>query len=384
MTTTTPRMVTSVSFGYSTALDSVVEDTVAPHAAEVDRDGTFPRPAIDAIAKAGLLGLISSPEVGGHGLGMREAAQVVERLAAACGSTAMVVLMHYAATAVLEAYGPPDVRGAIAGGGHLSTLAFSESGSRSHFWAPVSTATVSDGDVSLDARKSWVTASGEADSYVWSSRPLEAPGPMTLWLVPADTAGLSVQGAFDGFGLRGNASSPVTGEDVRIPRDAMLGTDGTGLDIALQTALPFFLVLNAAFSVGTMEALVAKAADHLTGTTLEHLGETLAEQPMHRGRFAALRTLTDQTRAFLEDTLAALESGREDATLRVLQVKAVAAENASTLADGVMRLCGGSAFRKEMGVERLFRDALAARVMAPTTEALHEFVGRAALGMPLM
>jgi isovaleryl-CoA dehydrogenase len=49
-----------------------------------------------------------------------------------------------------------------------------------------------------------------------------------------------------------------------------------------------------------------------------------------------------------------------------------------------MRLCGGSAFRKEFGVERLFRDALAARVMAPTTEALREFVGRVGLGMPLL
>jgi isovaleryl-CoA dehydrogenase len=377
-------MVTSVAFDHLTALDSVVEDTVAPHAADVDRDGTFPRAAVDAIGKAGLLGLISSPEVGGSGLGMREAAEVVERLGAACGSTAMVLLMHYAATAVLEAHGPRDVREAIAAGGHLTTLAFSEAGSRSHFWAPVSTAAASDGEVTLNARKSWVTAAGEADGYVWSSRPLDAPGPMTLWLVPAATPGLAVQGAFDGFGLRGNASSPVTAEGVTVAREAMLGADGAGLDIALRTALPYFLVLNAAFSLGTMEALVAKAASHLTGTTLEHLGETLAEQPMHRGRFAALRILADQTRAFLEDTLVALESGRADATLRVLQVKAVSAENASVLADGVMRLCGGSAFRKEMGVERLFRDALAARVMAPTTEALHEFVGRVSLGMPLM
>jgi alkylation response protein AidB-like acyl-CoA dehydrogenase len=65
-------------------------------------------------------------------------------------------------------------------------------------------------------------------------------------------------------------------------------------------------------------------------------------------------------------------------------VKAVAAETASEVADGVMRLCGGSAFRKELGIERRFRDSLAARVMAPTTEALHDFVGRAAFGQPLL
>jgi isovaleryl-CoA dehydrogenase len=70
--------------------------------------------------------------------------------------------------------------------------------------------------------------------------------------------------------------------------------------------------------------------------------------------------------------------------LRVLQVKAVAAEASSEVADGVMRLCGGAAFRKELGVDRRFRDALAARVMAPTTPALRDFVGRVSLGLPLL
>ena len=51
---------------------------------------------------------------------------------------------------------------------------------------------------------------------------------------------------------------------------------------------------------------------------------------------------------------------------------------------GVMRVCGGAAFRRELGVERRSRDALAARVMAPTTDALRDFVGRAALGQPLL
>jgi alkylation response protein AidB-like acyl-CoA dehydrogenase len=207
---------------------------------------------------------------------------------------------------------------------------------------------------------------------------------MSLWLVPRDTGGLTVRGPFDGLGLRGNASSPVSADGARIPRQDMLGADGAGLDIALQTALPSFLVLSAAFSLGLMEALMAKVRAHLLQARLDHLGQTLAEQPVQRARFAQLRILADQVRAFLADTLDALGTGREDSTLRVLEVKAVAAEAACTVADGVMRLCGGSAFRKDAGVERLFRDSLAARVMAPTTDALHEFVGRAGLGMPLM
>jgi isovaleryl-CoA dehydrogenase len=367
-----------------TALNTVIESTIAPNAPEVDRSGTFPRANIDALAKAGLLGLISSTEVGGRGEGLRTASEVIEKVAGSCGSTAMILLMHYAAAAVLEGNGSEAIRRAIAADQHLSTLAFSEAGSRSHFWAPLSTAASDNGEVRLDASKSWVTSAGQADSYVWSSRPLAAEGPMTLWLVPSNAAGLAIAGPFDGLGLRGNASNPVKGTDVRVSPDAMLGADGAGLDIALTQVLPWFLVLNASFSLGLMEALMALAVSHLTGTRLAHLDQTLADQPVQRGQYARLRIRTDTCRAFIADTLDAIENGRADATLRVLEVKAVASEAASEVADGVMRLCGGSAFRKELGVERLFRDSLAARVMAPTTEALQDFVGRATLGMPLL
>ena len=369
---------------YLDALASVVAEVVAPGAVEVDKAGTFPRAAVDALGRGGLLGLTSSTEVGGGGGGMDAAARVVEELGRHCGSTAMVVLMHYAASAIIEAHGPKDVREAIAAGEYLTTLAFSEAGSRSHFWAPVSTATDGDGSVRLDARKSWVTAAGEADGYVWSSRPLTATGPMTLWLVPSDAPGLSVAAPFDGMGLRGNASSPVVGEGVTVPAGAMLGADGAGLDVALASALPWFLVLNAAFCLGAMEAVTAEATRHLRETQLSHLGRSLAEQPVPRLDLARMRVATDTTRSMLDDTLAALGAGRADAMLRVLEVKAVAAEAAVEVTDRGMRVCGGSAFRKELGVERRFRDTRAARVMAPTTEALLDFVGRAVCGLPLL
>jgi alkylation response protein AidB-like acyl-CoA dehydrogenase len=312
----------------------------------------------------------------------------VERLAGVCGSTAMVVLMHYAATAAIEAHGPKDVRQAIGRGQHLTTVAFSEAGSRSHFWAPLGTAAVTSGGdgVLLHAAKSWVTSAAEADSYVWSSRPVEeAAGPVTLWLVPSTAGGLTRHtGSFDGVGLRGNGSIPVTADGVRVPLDARLGADGEGLNIALTTALPWFLVLSGAFSLGLLETVTARAGAHLGSARLEHLDETLVQQPVARADYARLRLATDRVRAFLNDTLTALETGRDDAQLRVLEVKAVAAEEASAGCDLAMKLCGGAAFRKETGVERHFRDSLAARVMAPTTDALLDIVGRAVSGLPLL
>ena len=373
------------------ALTAIVADVVTPAADEVDRAGSFPRASITALGESGLLGLVSSSEVGGGGQSLLGAVPVIEQLAAACGSTAMVVLMHYAATAIIEAHGPRDVREEIAAGRCLTTLAFSEVGSRSHFWAPMSSAQGSgdgdgdgDGAVRLDARKSWVTAAGEADVFVWSSRPLAAEGPMTMWLVRSDAPGLEVAGRFDGLGLRGNDSRPVTAEGVVVGRDAMLGPDGGGLDVALAVALPWFLVLNAAFSLGLAEAVTKEATAHLTRTRLDHLDQSLAQQVLPRHDLARMRIETDRTRAFLDDTTRALTRAREDAMLRVLEVKAVAAEAAIAVTDLAMKVCGGAAFRRELGVERRFRDARAARVMAPTTDALLDFVGRVICDLPLL
>jgi len=267
----------------------------------------------------------------------------------------------------------------------LCTCAFSEAGSRSHFWAPLSTATQIDGQVRLDAHKSWVTSAGQADSYIWTSLPLAAAaGPMTMWLVPGRSDGLSQPTAFDGLGLRGNGSTPVTATAVQLPPAAMLGADGAGLDLALSLVLPTFQVLSAAFSLGLMEAVTTETAAHLTATRLAHIDQSLAQQPTVRLDFARMRVQTDTTRAVLLDTLTAIETQRADGMLRVLESKAVAAEAALVVTDLAMKVCGGAAFRKELGIERRFRDARAARVMAPTTDALLDFIGRATLGLPLL
>src|ERR1700735_304843 len=159
---------------YLDVLKRVIDEVVAPGAASVDADGAFPRAQLDALGAAGILALTVPASCGGGGAGLREAAVVTRELGSVCGSTAMVVAMHYSAVAGLVAAGDKDTLVAIAAGTHLSTLAFSEVGSRSHFWAPMSTAVLSpDGaTVRLDAFKSWVTSAGQADSYVWSSRPL--------------------------------------------------------------------------------------------------------------------------------------------------------------------------------------------------------------------
>jgi alkylation response protein AidB-like acyl-CoA dehydrogenase len=355
----------------------------AQHAASVDR-GEFPTHTLRALGDAGLLGLVSATEVGGKGQGLPAAAAMVERLARECGSTAMVVCMHLSATAVIEAFGPVEIRQAIAAGKHLTTLALSEAGSRSQFWVPMSTATAAGGDVVLDARKSFATSAGHADSYVWSSKPVAGGELSTLWLVPRTTPGVRVPaGGFDGLGLRGNDSSPILAEGARIPATARLGADGGGFAIMMGTVLPWFNVLAAAVSVGLMEAATQRTCSHAAGTQFQHAGTSIADLPTIRAYIARMRIKTDQNKALLADTIAAIAAGRADATLRVLESKAAAGEAASEVTDLAMRVCGGAAFRKEVGVERVFRDARAATVMGPTTDVLYDFIGKAACGLPL-
>jgi len=373
---------------YLAALAPILNDVVAPAAGEIDRTGTYPRAAMDALGRAGLLGLVSAAEVGGRGEGHRAATAVVQAVAEHCGSTAMVLMMHYCGTAVLEATastaaGSTDVRERIAAGDYVTTLAFSEVGSRSMFWAPMSTAVASGESIRFDAEKSWVTSAGQADGYVWSSLPVDAEGASTIWLVPGDAADLKVGAPFDGLGLRGNSSSPMSASGVEVPASAMLGTDGGGYDIMLGVVLPYFQVMNAGFSIGTANSATTKAAAHAASTRFEHLDQALADNPVTRANVARMRIRTDAAEALLLDTLTALETGRADATLRVLEVKALASETSIDVTDLAMRVCGGAAFRKEVGVERNFRDARAASVMAPTTDTLYDFIGRIACGLPL-
>ncbi|MES3023226.1 MAG: acyl-CoA dehydrogenase family protein [Pseudomonadota bacterium] len=368
---------------YLQKLDAIIAATIAPAAPATDRDAAFPRAAIDALGAAGLLGLISSTEVGGMGLGLAEAAQLIERIAKACPSTAMVVCMHLCAATVLEKTGSDQVRRDIAAGRHLSTLAWSDTGTRSHFWAPAGSARAEGDAVVIDASKSMVTAAGEADSYVWSTKPMAQDGASTLWLVDSKSAGLSEVKPFDGMGLRGNRSSPLTADAVRVRASDMLGADGGGFDIMIGSVLPVFSVLIASSSLGLMEAALESSCAHAGASKFEHLGSTLSELPTIRAYLARARIEADMVRTLRDDTLAALAANRPDAMLRVMQVKAAAAEAALTVTDTAMRVCGGAAFRKDAGVERYFRDARAASIMAPTSDVLYDFIGKAVCGMPV-
>lgn len=361
------------------ALEPIVRDLIAPAAATTDAEARYPRAALDALSQAGLLGLISHRDVGGQGAGLPEAVQVIERIAQDCPCTAMVLTMHYAGTVLIEPLGGTPaidaVRHAIAAGRHITTLAVSEAGSRSHIWAPTGTATQGDDGIRLNATKSMITSAGEADSYVWMSRAMQGEG-NSLWLVDSRLPGLSVPGRFDGMGLRGNASSPIVAQDVRVGRDCLLGDDGQGEPLKARYLMPYFPTLIATASIGLMQGALRRAVAHVAGTHFAENGSSLGDLPTIRAYLARAQLRLEQARLLRDDAVAAVGAARADTRLRLLQCKAAAAEAALEVIDIAMRVCGGAAFRKDVGIERLFRDARAASVMAPTTDVIYDMLGQ--------
>ena len=370
----------------------IASRVLAPSAGQNDKLGRFSKEAVASLGESGLLGLLLPVDVGGSGLGPRTFASVITMLAEADASVAMVYLMHILGAAAISAARPSAAQAVtpilreIGAGRHLSTLAFSEAGSRSHFWAPISRAHRNGDSVRISAKKSWVTSAGHAQSYVVSALAPEGAGPTdsTLYLLPAETHGLSVAGPWDGLGLRANASAPITLEDCEVLSKLQLTEDGAGFPAMLNVVLPLFNLGTASVALGLCRAAVAGTATHLKSARFEHLGQSLGESlPTLRAQLAAMQIDTDGLSARIDDLIDHLEKPRETTMLRVLETKAAAGDVAISVTSAAMRICGGAAFSKHLNVERLFRDAHAGAVMAPTGDVLREFIGKSLLGMPL-
>jgi alkylation response protein AidB-like acyl-CoA dehydrogenase len=370
----------------------IASGVLAPSVAQNDKAGRFSTEAIEALGKSGLLGLMLPANVGGLALGPRTFAGVIATLAEIDASVAMVYVMHILGTATMSAARPSAAEAVtpilreIGAGRHLSTLAFSEAGSRSHFWAPISRAHRNGNGVHISAKKSWVTSAGHAHSYVVSALAPEGSGPTdsTLYVLPAKTPGLSVAGPWDGLGLRANASAPLALEDCEVPSHFQLTDDGAGFPAMLNVVLPLFCLGTAAVGLGLCRAAVAGTASHLKTAKFEHLGQSLGESlPTLRAQLAAMQIDTDGLAARIDDLVDHLEKPRETTMLRVLETKAAAGDVAISVTSAAMRACGGAAFSKHLNIERLFRDAHAGAVMAPTGDVLREFIGKSLLGMPL-
>ncbi|MCR9119846.1 MAG: acyl-CoA/acyl-ACP dehydrogenase [bacterium] len=358
-------------------------------AAEVDKNAAFPKSAIARLGERDLLGLCVPTEFGGQGQPPSVFAGVVEQLAQTCPSTAMIYVMHVTASQAFVASETVANREKllrdVAAGKHLSTLAFSERGSRSQFWAPVSQLREEGDGFVTSANKSWVTSANHADSFVSSAQKPNASSPLesALYVVDPNSPAVNISGGFDGLGLRGNDSTPVEIVDLLVTSGDLLTAPGEGATMMLQVVLPWFAVGTSAMAHGVCVAAVGATQRHLSGTSFSYNDSKLRDLPNLRARLAEMSCRTEQSRALLGYTTREMLAPNEQTPLYVLQSRMAALEAALFVTDLAMKACGGAAFSRHLGIEQMFRDARAGWVMAPTVDHLHDFVGKALTGLPL-
>lgn len=365
------------------ALDEVTSAAAAA-AADVDRSARFPSEAINALRRTGLLGLTVPTELGGWGEGPTAVARVISALARDCPSSGMILTMHYAALAVLAKAHADDVLREAAAGTHLSTLALSERATRSSFWISMSQLHQrADGMLEIAADKSFVTSAGPADSYVVSVATPGRDSELTsdLVLVRADE-GAEVVDWWGGSGLRGNASAPMRFR-CTLSDSARLVPSGQGLEAFIATIIPRFQLGAAAVSVGLCYGARDAISDHLHRARLEHLDQRLIDQPVVRHALGKLTVETLAADGMLTTVSGAMESSQPSLE-QMLALKAHANESALTVTDQAMRLGGGAAYSGQTPLDRLFRDARAGVVMAPTPDAIYDMVGKARAGQPII
>jgi alkylation response protein AidB-like acyl-CoA dehydrogenase len=187
------------------------------------------------------------------------------------------------------------------------------------------------------------------------------------------------------MGLRANDSAAVELENCSVPAEQRLTEEGAGFKAKVQIVLPIFNLGCAATSLGICRAAVRATSMHLKNSKLEHLGGiSLGEAlPILRARLGSMQMETDGLAARIADYVSRLEGSGSDPTLHVLESKAASNQTAINVTANAMLTCGGAAFSGHTGIDRLFRDAQAGQVMAPTVDVTLDLIAKAILGLPL-
>lgn len=370
----------------------VAANVVAPLAERTDREARWPRENFRALQEAGLGGLVVPRSAGGLGLGLGGLARVCEELGRVCPSTAISFGMHHVAAAAICAKATAEQQQRfiepITSGQHLTTLALSEPGTGAHFYLPETRLSRgSEGSLLINGQKSFVTNGLHADSYVVSvaaAGQAQAVGEFSCVLVPRNAENLSWGAPWQGLGMRGNDARTLALDDVAVPSSNLLGEEGDQIWYMFNVVTPYFLIAMAGTYLGIASAALDEARAHLGARHYTHSGSLLAHEPLLQHRLGTLWGHVTRTRALVHYASEAADRGADDALVALCSAKAEVAECAVSVVNEAMTLLGGKGYAADSRVHRMLRDARAAHVMAPTTDLLRTWAGRALLGLPLL
>ncbi|MDO4670061.1 MAG: acyl-CoA dehydrogenase family protein [Aerococcus sp.] len=348
------------------------EEHLKPYAAASDREGAFPKEGIQALRESGLFGLVIPKEYGGMGLGIAEHAEVCVALAEYDPSASLCYMMSNVGAYCLSLYASEGIKQEIlpkvAKGEAILGLAYSESGTGTHFYLPEMKEDQRDGYAILTGRKSFVTTAREADYYITSAHN-EDTDSVNLWLVENNAEGMSFEHNYDGVGLRGNVSDPMVLDHTKVDNFWKIEGDGDGDRL-------IFLVGLASSSAGIAMGISRETSRYVKERTYS-TGKSLGDFETVEVNLADIYANAFAAREVLFSAAGMVDENDDEAFKNIIAARITTTRSAIENANIGMRLFGGRGFvRYQEPMERLMRDSYGAQVMAPGYDVLRVWLGR--------
>lgn len=358
----------------------LAQEIVAPITESVDKEGRFPKEAYDALKKQGFMGLLVPKEFGGLGFSIIEHTGVCYELARKDATTGLCYMMHNTGTSGIISFGSAAMKDEflpkIAKGERAIALAYSESGSGTHFGSPDISESLENGARVLNGRKSFVTSALQADFYMTNTNSCKIKGAHNTWLVDRTLPNMIHEdSAWDGLGMRGNASMPVQYNGVRVDEKYLVGKEGDGGNHAIAIVM-YFVVGLAAVYTGLAQAAYECILEH-TKKRKYTSGQALADIEMVRVQLAEIYTKIQSSYALTMEAARSFKENESDAVGKIFASRIHAINVVMEACTQAMKLGGGTAYAKRLPLERYMRDSLASQVMAPGLDVLKIWLGEA-------
>ena len=352
---------------------------IAPRAADIDRDNSFPRDLWPEFGNLGVLGVTAAPEYGGAGMGYLAHCVAMEEISRASASVGLsygahsnicVNQINRCGTPVQKAkYLPP-----LCAGLHVGALAMSESGAGSDVVSMTLRADRHGDRFVLNGTKMWITNGPDADTLVVYAKtdPKAGPRGITAFLVEKSFKGFSTSPKLDKLGMRGSNTCELVFVDCEVPRENVLGEEGKGVEV-LMSGLDYERVVLAAGPVGIMAAAMDVVLPYIHER--KQFGQQIGEFQLVQGKIADMYTTMSACRAYVYAVAAACDRGeasRKDAAGCILY----AAEKATQLTLDAIQLLGGNGYINDYPAGRLLRDAKLYEIGAGTSEIRRMLIGR--------
>lgn len=350
---------------------SFAQREVLPLAAELDAAGRFPTETIPKLAQEGILGTIFPKCYGGQGLDAFAYALAVEQIARCCASTAIIVscqnslagypLLAFGTEAQKQKYLVPLAKGEILGSfGLTERCAGTDSASQQ-------TTARREGDhYVLNGSKIFITNAGYSGVYIIfaMTAPEKGNHGISAFIVESDTPGFTVGDKMLKMGIRGSATAELFFDNCMIPAENLLGEEGQGFKIAMQT-LDSGRIGVAAQALGIAQGAIDVTIPFVTQRI--QFGKRISEFQNTQFELAAMQTRVEAARQLVYEAAVQKDAG-QNCTQAAAMAKLFAAETASDVTRRCLQLFGGIGYTNEHPIERMMRDAKITEIYEGTSE----------------